>query len=390
MAENEDGLKIDSISKKADKKSMSYYLDQLPLSDSAKIAANKQIENAMFHLAKVYREQFVDYNKSEETYNKLLKRYPNTEYELESFFRLYQLYKLQNQEAEAEEYKQKILNDYPNSVPAKILSDPNYLVKMEAEKNKTKGIYLKTFESFQKRQFTKVLKYCTYVEENNPETPLMPKFKLLKAQSIGASGNVDAMKEELKNIESSYPSTEEQELANFMLTRIEAGGYTNFATDNNTASSSSSSNNTNTSSENNHTNESTNDLIEDVALENIYVFEPELPHKYIMAATGEISDLNRLKYNIIKYNIDNFLMFDFKVADRKLTKDTKLIIVKPLNNAKEAYKYLKLIRKNKEIYSDFPSLQMQQFIITDKNLKILLKEKDLRRYQMFFEQNYHK
>ena len=94
--------------------------------------------------------------------------------------------------------------------------------------------------------------------------------------------------------------------------------------------------------------------------------------------------------NIVKYNMNQFLMFDFKVSDRKLTSDTKLILVKPLNDAKEAFKYLKLIRKNTDVYSEFSSLKMEQFIISNENLKILLKDKDVKRYLMFFDQNYTK
>lgn len=388
LADDGEGAETDSTKQKFDKKSKEYYLSQLPLTDSAQVVANEQIEEALFQLARVYREQFIDYDKSKYTYVELLKRYPKTDHELQAFYQLYQLHELQKQSNESEKYKQLILQKYPRSIPAMILTDPNYLAKMEAEKNKTKGIYMKTFEAFQKRNFAKAIKYCNHVETNNPETPLMPKFKLLKAQSIGATGNVDAMKLALAEIVKTYPETEEQELADFMLTRIEAGGFKNFVVEGTTAyvtgeEYSNSSNST-------EGNEQIDDLIEEIAPENIYVYDPAVSHQYIMAATGEISDLNRLKFNIVKYNLDFFLMFDFKIADRKLTSDTKLIMVKPLNDAKEAYKYLKLIRKNSDVYSEFKSLDMNQFIISNANLKILLKDKDMTRYMMFFEQNYNK
>jgi len=382
LAEDTEGIEQDSAKQKYDKHKPEYYLSQLPLSDSAQVVSNEQIEEALFHLARVYREQFVDYNKSIETYEELLKRYSNTGYKLDAYYQLYQLYELQKQSEKSERYKQLILNEYPNSIPAKILTDPNYLAKMEAEKNKTKGIYKKTFEAFQKRDFSKVIKYCNHVETNNPETPLMPKFKVLKAQAIGATGNVDAMKQGLENVIKEYPETEEQELAEFMLSRIEAGGYHNFVVEGAAAYVVKDNN------EEDKGSESEDDLIEDIAPENIYVYEPDVAHQYVMAATGEISDLNRLKFNIVKYNLDFFLMFDFSVRDRKLTSDTKLIIVKPLNDAKEANKYLKLIRRNTDVYSEFKTLEMKQFIITDKNLQILMKDKNMKRYLMFFEQNY--
>lgn len=383
----------DSTVQKFDKKNPQFYTSQLPLTDSLKLVANKKIEVALFNLARVYREQFEDYDKSIASYEELLERYPNTEYQLEAWFKLYQLHELQKQSDKSAIYKQLILEFYPNSVPAKILTDPNYLAKMEAEKNKTKGIYDNAFISFKNRQFSKVIQFCEYVEANNPESPLMSKFMILKAQSIGAKGNVEVMKSILAKVETDYPETDEQALANFMLSVFESGGYTNFVAQGETAyvETQEGSSDTNQSSGGEAAGgdeELEEIIIEEIAPENVYVFDAAVPHQYVMAATGQISDLQRLKFNIVKYNLDYFLMFDFKVADRKLSADTKLITVKPLNDKNEAFKYLKLIRKNTDVYSEFSSLEMKQFIISNENLKILLKDKDVNRYLMFFEQNY--
>ncbi len=386
-----DSAVSDSTQQVVDLKSKAYYISQLPMTDSAKVASNLLIEESLYNLARVYRSQFIDYQKSTETFLKLLERYPETEYKLDAYYQLYQLYELQKQPEKSLFYKNLILKKFPDSTPAKIINDPNYLAKMEAEKNKTKSIYEKTFKAFKLRKFSKVVEYCRFVEQKNPETPLMSKFDLLKAQSVGASGNVDQMKVLLTDIKTKYPKTEESELADFMLNRIEAGGFKNFVAEGRNqaivlAETTGKKEKTDT-----QTSESEETSIEEeLEPKNLYEYHPEQAHLYVMAATGEISDMNRLKFNIIKYNMDNFLMFDFSVADKKLTSDTKLIVVKPLNDAKEAYKYLKLIRRNKEVYSEFQSLEMKQFIISPENLKILLKDGNLSRYVLFFEQNYTK
>lgn len=387
VAENGEVAVTDSLKQKFDKKSKEYYLSQLPMSDSAQTVSKAQIEDALFHLAKVYRERFVDYDKSIEAYEQLLKRYPDTDYKLDAYFQLYQLHELQKQPDKSSVYKQFILENYPQSIPAKILTDPNYLARMEAEKHKTVEIYKNTFEAFQNKNFSKVIQYCDFVETNNPETPLMPKFRLLKAQSIGATGNVDLMKLGLQSVIKDFPETEEQALADFMLSRVNAAGYQNFTVEG-TETYVSKENQSNGASQTNEAHQIENEILDEIAPENIYVYDPNVKHQYVMAATGQISDLNRLKYNIIKYNLDFFLMFDFKISDRKLTNETMLITVKPLADAKEAYKYLKLIRKNAEVYEEFKSLEMKQFILSEENLNILLKDKDINRYMMFFEQNY--
>ncbi len=391
-ADGEIVANADSTQQEVDLKSKAYYLSQLPMTDSAKVASNLLIEESLYNLARVYRTQFIDYQKSTETFLTLLERYPNTEYKLDAYYQLYQLYELQKQPEKSLFYKNLILKKFPDSTPAKIINDPNYLAKLEAEKNKTKSIYEKAFKAFKVRKFSKVVEYCRFVEQKNPETPLMSKFDLLKAQSVGASGNVDQMKILLGDIKTEYPQTEEAELADFMLSRVEAGGFKNFVAEGRNQAIVLAETGTTKNSDTQNTNsEEVNSVeIEEIEPENIYEYHPGQPHLYVMAATGEISDMNRLKFNIIKYNMDNFLMFDFNVSDKKLTSDTKLIVVKPLNDAKEAYKYLKLIRRNTEVYSEFQSLEMKQFIISPKNLNILIKDQNLSRYILFFEQNYKK
>ncbi|MBN2669424.1 MAG: tetratricopeptide repeat protein [Bacteroidales bacterium] len=383
----------DTTQQKIDLKSRDYYLSQLPMTDSAQVASKNAIEEATYRLAKVYRERFVDYDKSIDTYLSLIDRFPETEYKLEAYYQLYQLYQLQKQTSLAEKYKDLILSQYPNSTPAKILTDPNYLAKQESEKNKTKDIYEKTYQAFQAKDYNKVIAFTQHIEKENPESPYIAKYKILKAQAIGATGNVDLMKSELNNVVKNYPESDEQALAEFMIDRINSGGFKNFTVEGQTAYADNSNASNNVNNNNSNNGNQTQEVIaeiEEIAPENLYEYDPNAPHLYIMAATGKISDLNRLKYNIIKYNLDYFLMFDFKVSDRKLTNNTKLILVKPLNDSKEAYKYLKLIRKNKDVYSEFNSLEMQQMIISEHNLNILLKDKDLNRYLMFFEQNYTK
>ena len=379
--ENEATAQNDTKKKKIDAKSKAYYLQNIPLSDSAQVASNQKIENALFYLAKTYRDLFLNYNKAIKTYEKLLKKYPKTSYKLACYYELYQLYQLQKNTTKANKYKTLILQEFPNSIPAKILSDPNYLAKVEKEKNKVNNIYTKTYQAFQENNYKLTLQYISYIEDNYPQNPIMPKFQILKAQAMGGLGNVDSMKITFKNIIKKYPETPEKELADFILSKVETGGYTNDTQRNSTQDSTQQ---TNTHTVINNINDST--IVETQTTN--YKYQAEETHLYAMVATGEISDYNRLKYNIIKYNADYFLMFDFQISDRNISHNTKIIMVKPLNNAKEAMKYLKLIVRNKEIYNEFKSLKIEQFVISESNLKILLKEKNIEDYISFFKKNY--
>nr|MDA3819841.1 tetratricopeptide repeat protein [Candidatus Delongbacteria bacterium] len=109
-----------------DNKSREYYLQGLPLTDSLMAVSNQNIKEALFNLGDIYYDDFNDYDKSISAFEELNSRFPKHEYKLLSYYNLYELYQKKDKPSKSQTYKEKIINQFPDSRYAKILKNPNY------------------------------------------------------------------------------------------------------------------------------------------------------------------------------------------------------------------------------------------------------------------------
>ena len=79
-------------SRETDNTKREYYLQDVPLTDSAMAVSDSIIHEAMFMVAGIYKDKIEDLQKAQEAYLNLLNRFPETEHELESWYHLYRIY----------------------------------------------------------------------------------------------------------------------------------------------------------------------------------------------------------------------------------------------------------------------------------------------------------
>ena len=381
--DEEDQTQVDSaVVQKYDNKSREFYLQDIPLTDSAITASNEKIMLGLFNAGNVYKDRLSDFPKAIEEYEELDKRFPSNIYLLDSWYFTYQSAKLSANDAKANEYKNKIISQYPDSKYAKSLTNPNYFAELEQANQKVYLLYNKTYKQYKHGNFMQVINNVNYVDSIYKDNELLPKFMLLKAMSVGGTGNVDLLKSELNDLINKYPDTEESETADYIITRITEENYTNFipqtgnqyVVDNNTE--------TNTIGDSASTNP------EDIINEELYKFDKDKPHYYVVAVKIKNADYKRVKFDLAKYNMDNFLMFDFKIKTIPYSDDIQLIVVKEFTNKKQAKKYFKIITKRSDVFTKLKKVDYSQFLITKKNLETLRMDKDLDKYMLFYDNNY--
>ena len=94
-----------------DYKKPEFYIKNLPLNDSLLKLSNEKIAVAYFNAGKVFADQITDKQKAAESYETLLRRFPENDLVPETLFYLYYLYK--------EDNSQKI-RDIPSTPSGKI------------------------------------------------------------------------------------------------------------------------------------------------------------------------------------------------------------------------------------------------------------------------------
>lgn len=209
-----------------------YYLAQLPMTEEAKEAAGKLIAEGLFGMGAVFNERMEKFDESADTYETLLRRYPNYEKKMDVLYRLFMLYTRMNNKPEAERCRALILQYYPEDNLAKALSNPDYLKELAAMDRRQNELYEQAFDSYLKGAVGSVRKSRNECRERFPLSELAPKFDFLNALCYVLEADSKGFTSALKQLVKDYPKADVTELASSMLTEllrgrsIVQGGYT--------------------------------------------------------------------------------------------------------------------------------------------------------------------
>ncbi len=329
-----------------DKTKPEYYLQNLPLTDSLMEISNQKIINALFNAGDVYQNLLKDKKAAIKIYEELLKRYPDNQYKLEVYYRLYQLNKSLKNSTEAEKYRKKIIVEFPDSKYAKLLLDPNYTSKLEAIRQKILADYEKTLSLYKQKAYNQVIKNADTALKKHPELDIAPYFLYLKAMSYGNLGYTDSLKSLLTLLVNKYKNSQIKTQAQAVLDVLNSGKY-------------------------------------DIS---IYTYKPEEKHAFA-ALVNKDCNLTVLKFQLfsIANSYDATKSFEVKIND--LGNGQKLLTVEWFDNLQEARKFT----AENDLLKAFETANCdnhQEFFISEKNLNTLLKDKNLMKYQIFYDKFY--
>ncbi|MBI5540561.1 MAG: tetratricopeptide repeat protein [Bacteroidia bacterium] len=391
MAMADDTNAVDSVIKPAitDNKKREFYLQHLPLKDSLLKLSNLKVEEALFKSGEAYMNRLKNFPLAIIQFETLNSRFPNSEYKLVSYYDLYKMNVELKDNDKANKYKNLILQEFPESNFAHMLSNPNYLKELSEAKDKVNQLYDNAYQEFSNHNYFKVFGYCRVADSLYTNNHIKAKFDLLKALSTGGTGNVDGLKTSLSDIITKYPGTEEKMTAESILAFVSKGDYTYLA--NQTTNNNSTITNNNTITNNttqNQNNVETNPVTQVETEDALYKLD-ETDKQYFIILLDKNADIYHLKYNLFGYNIDYFSMFNFEISTGTWNDRYQLIKVQPFNSRKEAVKYYKSANKHKDVvFKDIDERQYKFFVISEKNIEVLQADKDFDRYQKFFAKKY--
>ena len=134
--------------------STAFYIDMLPKTQAEidKIAIDRNF--AYYQLGIIYKEKFKEYNLASTKLEKLLLQNPEEKLVLPTLYNLYKIYQITDA-AKAEEMKNRISSQYPDSRYAQIINNKNPNTVTESET--TEAEYKKWYNLFQEEQFVLIL-----------------------------------------------------------------------------------------------------------------------------------------------------------------------------------------------------------------------------------------
>ncbi len=379
-SEASDSVVADAKPKNEDPKSREYYLQDLPLTDSAMQESHKRIENALYNASKIYKEKFGDYPKAINSYEDLNRRYPNSDYQLLSYYDLYILNTLIKDMPQAEKYKNLIITKYGKTNYAKLLQNPNFVKEQEEIRKHNEQLYANTYDAFMRGEWATVQRNATNFINENSDDELVPHFDFLNTMCTARNADTTQFKLALLDYIDRYPKHELRRAAENLLAYFGSGDIDALIADLKSRPD--------VVKQQQKDGESTSYAEETVEAE--YKFDEMAEHYYVVYFKSEQVDDKRLAFEIRNFNIFNFNMRTFNVVTSTFNSNYSMITVRPFRNMRQSVNYSKMIANSEDVFNKLRNVDYKIFVISADNFKMLTESRNLNSYLEFYNENYNK
>lgn len=185
----------------------------VPKSPEARTEALNKVENALYRLGNIYNFDLVEKRNAAHTFDTLIYRFDRSEYVPEVLYQNYLIYK-NLQDSAYIDYKNRLLNEYPETIYAKLIANPNYREESNQESEKLKRIYDSAYTYYHDGQYKKADSLITLGLEQYTENIFVDNAKLLQILIRNkADGNLYTYQFALDNFIKENPESELVEYA---------------------------------------------------------------------------------------------------------------------------------------------------------------------------------
>ncbi len=327
---------------------------QIPNNSFALDTSHLLIQEALINQGQVYQLELKDNKEALKVYEDFMKRYPKTQNTPRVLFSMYRIYSVEKDEKNAQEVKNTMVNDFPESLYTKKITSPEALSASENEKLEIIRKYDDCYGSFSlgdyKKGISKIDNYLT----NNTSEFLRAKFLLLKGHCFGKLGKTEEMLVVFNEIKNNYANSQEAALVNSILSQV----------DDPTAVAS-------------------NEVFP-------FKFSETERHKYIIVFPNKGVNANQVRNGVADFNKSFFKFENLQVSNIFLDKARQILIVGTFQNLLKGSQYLESIRDNGKFWGNLPRNNIEIFIISESNLQVLYGSKDTEQYLRYYKLNYEK
>ncbi|MFC0875512.1 tetratricopeptide repeat protein [Saccharicrinis sp. FJH2] len=367
-----------------DNKTREFYLQNIPSSEQEIKASNNKIAMALFGLGEVFRVNLNDYDKAIDYYNQLISKFPKHEKVLDAYFGLYQCYEKKDDVAQAEVYKQKIIDEFPNSRYATILSDPDYMKKLELAKQEQDSLYEASYKAYMDGDFNAVTYNYRQIIEKYPDTELKPNFMFLNALITGSNqDSAEVFRKQLTELRTQYPEERVSEQAKNILAQLDAGKKLS-----------------GTGATPGSLLKKRDELLEQLGMEafvdttavlnetgerSLYTYDEDALYYFVMLIPSGRVNENQFLYEVARFNFTKFLIKDFDLSWLSYNQDTTILIINGFNGLDESLWYQRTFILDQSLYEILSAIPYERMVISDRNFRALVTTRDLEEYERFYD-----
>ncbi len=325
----------------------------IPFDSQDQIASHKLLEDAFYNLGNIYNFNLLEKDNALSTFDTLLMRYPITEYKAEVLYQMYLIYK-DLEDDKQEVYKKQILSDFPNTIYARIIRNPNYQEESNAAGEKLKLVYKEAFGRYEAGDYQGATTLINQGKSGLEKNDFSDNLRLLEILIIGKTMDIPSYQFALTEFETEYPNSE---LLDYVAHLLEIS----------------------TELQNNLLTGNKKKFIEDF----------DQKHSFILIYNFETYGEDELPARIDEFINSYFGGQGLSNAQLILTSAKSMIVVNSFETREQALTFFNLFNSDISPLNGLNVLDFNNFVITKDNFDIFYQTKDIENYVQFFEQHYN-
>ncbi len=339
-----EAVKVDEVGK---------LIAQVPRTEDQKKAALAKIEEGYFKLGDLYYFQLNEKENALQSYQRLLGRFPKSEYEPEVLYKLYLIARESDKE-QADRYAQLLKENHPNSTFTRILINPDYLRETSVAAEKQKLIYKDAYALYQSNNLRAASEKVNQALAVGV-TSFTPQVELLKILITGKTEDVTRYQFELGEYLKKYPDGTLKPYAEQLLA-------------------------------------SSKTLLEKLERAKGIQFGTQLdgPHNFIIVYSTADRITNPVSTTLENYNDGQWNELKLNTSNLILNDEKTITLVTEFPNRKSALSYFDKFLAQIANAKPLSNYKFYSFVITRDNFQIFYRTKALDEYLTFFDRNYQK
>lgn len=336
-------------------------LRSIPNNQAQKDLAGKKVQDAMFELGKLYRENLNNPEAGFAMHQKLINEHPGFYKEAELLYYLYLSGNDSNKPRLANNYKSRLMTNHPDSEYAKILSNPGYAQELAQKEKQPQIFYDQAYSFFETRQYKKVIERSAKAETVLADhKDLQAKMALITAISIGKEQGKAKYINALNTVIKQYPNTEEERRATEMK-RFLSGDEAAF-----------------------------NELIFEEEGDVFTTDFDKLHYALIVVFKASSKVAKDMQNDMRKFHQKYFSLDQLSTQSIALSQDddARIILVRTFDDKIKAMDYYGVIDKKDKEFIKTKGYSFEFFVINQNNYREVIKAQSINEYRIFFKQNY--
>jgi tetratricopeptide (TPR) repeat protein len=357
-----------------------FYLVNMPIRAAARERSDRRLEENLFLLGTGYFDLVEEPKLGIQTLERLLQKFPNTDYKLQAYYYLYRMNLVLGNQAGRDKYRNLLQREFPNADQTRQITDPDFYRAARENTLRAETLYQHTFEAYQIGAYDAVIDNVREAERRFPGNALMPRFRYLEAMALGSREGVEATIQNLEQFIRNYHH--ERELTELARTTIEFLSTT-LSKDQLAAVEAAQKQ---AEQEAQAQAQAQKEPEHDISMFNV---APASPHYTLIFLNIPEVNTDQFKMRLPDFNRRFYGQDSLRIHSEKWDDGLYLIYIYTHRTVSVAQGYLNELVNSRYVIGGTPKEFYEIMIITRENFETLMRLRNLEAYRYFYQENYN-